>query len=315
MVPIDPAAAALAEQLRGGLAPAVLTPMTADREVHVADLERYAAGFGAYPGLAVWAHTGRGPYLTGAQRSLVLRTFRAATEAPIIAGVAPSVAEPETAPVTIAAQAAELGANAVMVFPPPRLSGEPRRIYELHYQIAVEVGLPIVLFVLHAEAGGYPYPPSLLRDLLSIPQVAGIKLATLDSAMTCQDTIRLLHDEFPGRLAITGEDRMFGPSLMWGADAALVGIAAAGAELSARLLRTWYSHDDAFVGVSRQVDEFSYATFRAPMEGYVQRMAWAAEREGLISAAGAYDPFGPPLPAAERDSVYAAIDRVLAGSR
>jgi 4-hydroxy-tetrahydrodipicolinate synthase len=116
-------------------------------------------------------------------------------------------------------------------------------------------------------------------------------------------------------LAITGEDRMFGPSLMWGADAALVGIAAAGAELSARLLRSWYSRDDAFIPVSQQMDEFSYATFRAPMEGYVQRMAWAAEREGLISAAGSHDPFGPPLPSGERDAVFAAVDRVLAGSR
>jgi 4-hydroxy-tetrahydrodipicolinate synthase len=315
MAPIDPAAATLAGQLRGGLVPAVLTPMTSDRDVHAADLERYAAGFGAHPGLAVWAHTGRGPYLTGEQRALVLRTFRAATSASIVAGIAPSVADPDTPPVAIAAQAAELGANALMVFPPPDLADAPDRIYDLHNQIATEIGLPIILFVLHAEAGGYPYPPALLRDLLSIPQVAGVKLATLDSAMTCQDAILLLHNEFPGRLAITGEDRMFGPSLMWGADAALVGIAAASAELSASLLRTWYSRDDAFIRVSQQVDEFSYATFRAPMEGYVQRMAWAAEREGLISAAGAYDPFGPPLPAAERDAVHAAVDRVLAGSR
>jgi 4-hydroxy-tetrahydrodipicolinate synthase len=315
MAPIDPAAATLAGQLRGGLVPAVLTPMTSDRDVHAADLERYAAGFGAHPGLAVWAHTGRGPYLTGEQRALVLRTFRAATSASIVAGIAPSVADPDTPPVAIAAQAAELGANALMVFPPPDLADAPDRIYDLHNLIATEIGLPIILFVLHAEAGGYPYPPALLRDLLSIPQVAGVKLATLDSAMTCQDAILLLHNEFPGRLAITGEDRMFGPSLMWGADAALVGIAAASAELSASLLRTWYSRDDAFIRVSQQVDEFSYATFRAPMEGYVQRMAWAAEREGLISAAGAYDPFGPPLPAAERDAVHAAVDRVLAGSR
>lgn len=315
MVPIDPAAAALAERLRGGLVPAVLTPMTADRRVQVADLERYAAGFGGHPGLAVWAHTGRGPYLTATERALVLGTFRAATSAPIVAGVAPSVADPDTPPVAIAAQAAQLGADAVMVFPPPRLSEAPERIYELHKQIAADVGLPIILFILHAEAGGYPYPRALLRDLLSIPLVAGVKLATLDSAMTCQDTIALLHDEFPGRLAITGEDRMFGPSLMWGADAALVGIAAASAQLSARQLAAWYSRDDSFISVSQQVDEFSYATFRAPMEGYVQRMAWAAEREGLISAAGAYDPFGPPLPATERDAVHAAVDRILAGRR
>ena len=88
-----------------------------------------------------------------------------------------------------------------------------------------------------------------------------------------------------------------------------------GMSRSARLLRSWYSRDDAFIPVSQQMDEFSYATFRAPMEGYVQRMAWAAEREGLISAAGSHDPFGPPLPSGERDAVFAAVDRVLAGSR
>lgn len=316
---------ALADRLRGGLLPAALTPMHPDGTISLADLERYAAAITGYAGVAVWAHTGRGPYLTSDQRATVLRTFRAATDGPIVAGVAPSATAPADDPapqmLRMAGLAAELGADAVMVFPPPAYADVPdreARLRELHERIAEQTGLPMVLFLLHAEAGGYPYPLSLLRDLFSIPQVLGIKLATLDSAMSCQDVIRLLRAEFPGRLAITGEDRMFGPSLMWGADAALVGIAAAAGGLSARLLSTWYGDRTEFIEASAAMDDFAYATFTAPMEGYVQRMMWAAEYEGLISSDAAHDPFGPKLPATERDRVRAACDRVaafLAGER
>ncbi len=315
----------LAGRLRGQLLPAALTPMHADGSIAVGDLERYAAALAGYGGVAVWAHTGRGPYLNAEQQTAVLRTFRAATDAPIVAGIAPAAAEATADPaphmLRMADRAAQLGADALMVFPPPRYADAPDReirLRALHEQIAEQAGLPLVLFLLHAEAGGYPYSLSLLRDLFSIPQVIGIKLATLDSAMSCQDVIRLIRAEFPGKLAITGEDRMFGPSLMWGADAALVGIAAAAGGLSARLLSSWYGDRREFVSISAAMDDFAYATFTAPMEGYVQRMMWAAEYEGLISSDAAHDPYGPKLPATERDQVRAALERAtafLAGTR
>ena len=312
--------AALAEQLRGGVAPAVLTPLTADGRLVRADLERYATAVAAQPirGLAVWAHTGRGPYLADADNDVVLATFRAAAgELPLIAGVAPdrAAAEPDaviSSALRRADRAVSGGADALMVFPPRPFAARPDRerlLADLHEAIAARFDLPLLLFYLHAEAGGYDYSPALLRSLLAIPTVIGIKSATLNAAMTCQDVISLVHQEFPGKLAITGEDRMFGPSLMWGADAALVGIASAAVAASTDLMATWARGDaSGFLEASSRLDRLAVATFCAPMEGYVQRMLWIAEREGLISPDGAHDPWAPPLPVGDRTAVLAAYD-------
>lgn len=314
-------AAALARRLDGQSVPAVLTPMTADRQLAAAALERYASAITAEPvgGVAVWAHTGRGPYLTVSERRRVIATFRDSTAVPLIAGVAPSVGDdgdPVEAVLAVAAEAVAGGADALLVFPPRPFAERPDReaaLLRLHERLAAEFGLPLMLFILHAAAGGYAYSPTLLRDLLALPDVMGVKIATLDSAMTCQDVTTLVREEFPDRLAITGEDRMFGPSLLWGAQAALVGIAAACVHLTTDLVSSWCgsgsggAERDGFVAASQLLDRFAAATFIQPIEGYVQRMLWAAEAEGIIPADAACDPFGPGVPAAEREHVQEVV--------
>lgn len=314
---LSPRAAELARKLDRAAVPAVLTPMTADRRLAAGALERYASGIAAGPagGVAVWAHTGRGPYLSAAERRRVLATFRAASTVPVIAGVAPPADgrdDPVDSALAVAEDAAAGGADALLVFPPRAFAQRPDRdaaLLSLHERLASRFRLPLMLFVLHAAAGGYAYPPALLRDLLALPDVVGVKIATLDSAMTCQDTTALVREEFPGRLAVTGEDRMFGPSLMWGAQAALVGIAAACTELTTDLLACWYGPREraGFVRASERMDQFAAATFIQPIEGYVQRMLWAAEAEGIIPADAAHDPFGPRIPAAERERVHQVV--------
>jgi 4-hydroxy-tetrahydrodipicolinate synthase len=46
-----------------------------------------------------------------------------------------------------------------------------------------------------------------LDDLLALPNVIGIKMATLDSVMTYQDVARHIQSRHPDKLLITGEDR------------------------------------------------------------------------------------------------------------
>ncbi|MDL4775408.1 dihydrodipicolinate synthase family protein [Actinomadura xylanilytica] len=316
-----PPAHHLVERLRGTLLPAVLTPMDPHGAVDHGALAGYARRIAAAPigGVAVWAHTGRGLYLSDADRARVLRAWREATPLPIVAGAGtprsltgPSLAEAADATVAMAVRAAELGADAVMVYPVTAFGGlddGPARTVRLHERVAAETGLPLVGFYLHGEAGGFPYPPDLVRELLALPSMLGIKTATLDRAIGCQDA--LWAGRGTGRLGITGEDRMFGPSLMWGADTALVGIAAARPELSARVLRAWTGGDHAaFVRASERLDRFAAATFYAPIEGYVQRMHWAAVHDGLLPEGAAHDPYGPPPPAPERDRVIACLEEL-----
>ena len=309
----------LVEQLRGTLLPAVVTPMDSEGVVAYDALTAYAGALTAESvgGVAVWAHTGRGLYLSAADRSKVLETWRQATDVPIVAGVgvprsssAQGPQEAADATVAMALEAAAGGADAVMVYPLAALGELPdghAQAVALHERVAAESGLPLVGFYLHGEAGGYPYPPALIRDLLSLPAVLGVKTATLDRAIGCQDAIWA--GRGTGKLLITGEDRMYGPSFMWGADTALVGIAAAQVSLSAAVLDAWTSGDHSgFLTASERLDQFAAATFYAPIEGYVQRMLWAAEWEGLLPAEAAYDPYGPTLPSGERDLVIRCLE-------
>ena len=45
----------------------------------------------------------------------------------------------------------------------------------------------------------------------------------------------------------------------------------------------------------------------APVEGYVRRMLWALAADGVIPEDACDDPWGPPLPAAEREAVRRAV--------
>lgn len=309
----------LVEQLRGTLLPAVVTPMDSSGEVAYDALESYASAIAAGPigGVAVWAHTGRGLYLSEADRGKVLATWRSAIRAPLVAGVgaprsteAGSLQDAEDATVAMAVSAAGLGADAVMVYPLAAYGSLPdgaAAAVRLHQRVAAESGLPLVGFYLHGEAGGYPYPPALIKELLALPEMLGVKTATLDRAIDCQDAIWA--GRSTGKLVITGEDRMYGPSMMWGADTALVGIAAAQVELSAAVLRAWTAGDHtAFLTASERLDRFAAATFYTPIEGYIQRMLWAAVWEGLLPEDAAHDPYGPVLPAAERDQVIRCLE-------
>ncbi|MFC6160777.1 dihydrodipicolinate synthase family protein [Kribbella jiaozuonensis] len=313
----------LVERLRGTLLPAVVTPMDSDGVVAYDALTAYAGALTTQSvgGIAVWAHTGRGLYLSPGDRAKVLETWRQATDVPIVAGVGvprsaevSGLQEAANATVEMALAAAAGGADAVMVYPLAALGDLPdgdAQAVALHERVAAESGLPLVGFYLHGEAGGYPYSPSLIKDLLSLPSMLGVKTATLDRAIGCQDAIWAGRGS--GKLLITGEDRMYGPSFMWGADTALVGIASAQVELSTAVLRAWIAGDHSgFLTASDRLDRFAAATFYAPIEGYVQRMLWAAEWEGLVPAEAAHDPYGPDLPPGERDLVVRCLEELHA---
>jgi 4-hydroxy-tetrahydrodipicolinate synthase len=313
----------LAAALRGTVVPAVLTPMSSDGTVDRAALERYATALASRPigGVAVWAHTGRALHLPSDTRAAILRTWRAATALPIVAGAgvpvrdAPATTdEANKATVAMAERAAGLGADVIMVYPPRAFADDQRRtdlLLDLHDAVAAATELPVLGFHLHAAAGGYPYDRTFLTQLLARPAVIGVKTATLDRAIDCQETLGACLDA--GKLAVTGEDRMLGPSFTWGAETALVGIAAAALDATSDVAAAWMAGSMAdFVSSSQRLDRFAAVTFDRPIEGYVQRMMWVAAQEGLIPAEAAHDPFGPPRPRDERGKVVAAFDAIRA---
>jgi 4-hydroxy-tetrahydrodipicolinate synthase len=275
----------LRERLEWGLIPAVPVPFRGT-ELDSEAQSAYARWMAAQPvaGVAVWAHTGRGPHLTAEQRRVVLETWREALGNKIVVAGARDV--------TMAIEARRGRADALLAF--------PQRDDPVAYHRRLGRELPAIVFYLYEAAGGVAYDDTTLDAILELPEVIGIKVATLDSVMTFQRIAALMR-RHPDKLLFTGEDRFLGYSLLLGARAALVGMGAALPDLQADLLRAVAAEDWArFVVLSELCDRFAQATFIEPMEGYVRRMLWAAAADGALPAAACDDPWGPPLPTAER---------------
>jgi 4-hydroxy-tetrahydrodipicolinate synthase len=315
-----PATKRFQSRIRHGLIPAVPVPFDALGRIDAAAQERYAADMAGQPvaGVAVWAHTGRGLHLRRDQRRLVLASWRNALGAArvVVAGVggSPNCVGDATAFVAsaldMAQDAVTGGADALLVHPPSPFRQVPRSedlIFDYHQRLA-STGAPLILFYLYEAAGGISYSPALLRRLLALPEVAGIKLATLDSVVTFQDVAHQLAAEYPDTLLITGEDRFLGYSLMCGAHAALIGMGAVSTQLQYNLLRSYFDGKcDEFFRASRSVDSLAQVLFVPPLEGYIQRMLWALVHLGVLGRKSAHDPWGPQLLETEFQAIGNAL--------
>ena len=282
----------LAERLESGLIPAVPVPFRGS-EMDAAAQRSYAAWMAAQPvaGVAVWAHTGRGPQMSGEQRRLVLETWREALPDRVIVAGARDI--------TMAIEARRGKADALLAFPQ---AADP---VAYHQRLGRE--LPVIAFYLYSAAGGVDYDDETLHRILALPEVIGIKVATLDSVMTFQRIAAVLR-ESPSKMLITGEDRFLGYSLLLGARAALIGMGSALPDLQADLVRARWAEDwSRFVALSELCDRFGQVTFVHPMEGYIRRMLWAAAAEGAIPESSCDDPWGPPLPEEERRAVERTV--------
>lgn len=306
-------------KLEGGLIPAVPVPMDREGRIHGAAQQSYIEYMAKQPicGVAVWAHTGRGLHLETTARKEILQCWRAGLPTrSLIAGAGGNAERDRTpglyidAALRMAAEALESGADALLVYPPALYRGYPdrdERIIEYHERLA-ELNAPLILFYLYEAAGGISYSPGVLAALLALPQVIGIKMATLDSVMTFQDVARQIQKEHPEKILITGEDRFLGYSLMCGARGALIGMGAACCRLQADLIRSHHEGQASrFLELSRKVDLLAAHTFVAPMEGYIRRMLWVLVHEGVIPIEAAHDPWGPDLPHEE----FKAIGNIL----
>jgi 4-hydroxy-tetrahydrodipicolinate synthase len=311
-----------AEQIVGRLIPAVPVPFDRDGRLHETALERYAEWLAARSigGVAAWAHTGRGLRLSDEDAAMVLAAWRRVLtgDALLIAAAgAPaerrSVQEVFTAVGRMARRAADLGADALLIHPPTAFRGLSDRdslILDYH-SAAAEAGLPLIAFYLYENAGGISYTPELLAQLLGRDEILGVKIATLDSVMTFQDIARLVRAACPGKVVITGEDRFLGYSLICGARAALIGMAAACTEVQDGLLRAyWQGDSERFLALCPAVDDLAQHTFIAPMEGYIRRMLWCLVLQGVIPEDAAHDPWGPPLDPAEFDRLRRCLERL-----
>ena len=302
--------------------PAVPVPLIECGCLHPEAQEDYAAWLSEQPiaGVAVWAHTGRGLHLLPEMADEVMRSWRAAMgpERVVVAGVGGGANDdtPErwtAATISMAERALKLGADGFLVYPPVICRGKPdehERVVAHHRKLA-ELDAPMIAFYLYEPSGGISYRPETLREILSLPQVVGIKMATLDSVMTFQEVARMLKEEFPHLILITGEDRMLGYSLMMGARAALIGMGAVCTKLQADMFDAYFAgRGDLFLKLCRQVDLLGKTLFAKPVEQYIIRVVWALAACGVIPEAAASDPWAPTLARSEIERIKAVVREV-----
>ncbi|HEX6718094.1 MAG TPA: dihydrodipicolinate synthase family protein [Pyrinomonadaceae bacterium] len=309
----------LKKMLAGGLIPAAPVMFDDSGRFHERAHEAYVSFMSSQPiaGVAVWAHTGRGLLLDDETARLVMYQWRQAlADKPLIAGVGArnkgsNPQQATSATLSMASAAAEYGADALLVYPPSWLRQNEQRdslIVEHHERLS-ELGLPLVLFYLYEAAGGVSYPTYVLDELLALPNVIGIKMATLDSVMTYQDIARHINSRHPDKMLITGEDRFLGYSLQRGAEAALIGMGAVCCDLQAELIRTHFAGDaDRFLALSDLIDQLAEVLFIEPMEGYIGRILSALAQLGVIPSDAAHDPWGPALSADEVSNIAHALN-------
>ena len=301
--------------LTGGLIPAA--PVTFDREHRFNERahKAYVHYMSTQPiaGVAVWAHTGRGLYLSEDIARQVIEDWREAlANKVLIAGVGSRNNEEATnESLEMASRAVASGVDAILVYPPSWLNEDPNRdvaVVEHHARLS-ELGVPLVLFYLYEAAGGISYSLEVLDELLSLPNVIGIKMATLDSVMTYQDVARHIQIHHPGTLLITGEDRFLGYSLLRGASAALIGMGAVCSELQAELITSnAEGRAQRFLELSDAVDKLAEVLFVRPMEGYIGRILFALSKLGIIPEDASNDPWGPQLNPNELENIARVLN-------
>ncbi len=322
-------ASVLAEALAGRLVPAVPVPHRADGSFDAAAQDAYAAWMARQDvaGVAVWVHTGRGLHLSDDTATAVLASWRRALPGRIViagAGARPRArpshpaqrltppADPQgltgfviEATTDMAERARDLGADAILVHPPILLAGvrdHERRFVEVHAALE-SLGLPVVAFWLYAAAGGCDYSHRVLDQILALPHVAGIKVATLDSPKTFQDIASRVPT---GKLLITGEDLFLGYSLRLGARCALIGMGAVETGLQADLLAAHRKGEvDRFLQLSEACDRLGKALFQEPVDAYPRRILHLLAAQGVIPAEAAFDPFSPEVGAGQLEGVEA----------
>ena len=309
--------------------PAVPVPHHADGTFDAAAQDAYAAWMARQDvaGVAVWVHTGRGLHLDDATAAYVLSSWRRALPGKLLiagAGARPRArlsdphprarltppADPQSLTAFViegtaemAARARDLGADAILVQPPSLLAAlrdHERRFVQVHAALK-GAGLPLIAFWLYEAAGGCAYSHRVLDQVLALPEVAGIKVATLDGKPTFQDIANRLP---AGKLLITGEDLFLGYSLRLGARSALVGMGAVETQLQADLLAAHVRGDvDRFLALSDACDRLGAALFQEPVDGYPRRILALLAAQGVIPADAAFDPFGPEIPARQLEEV------------
>ncbi|WP_129837710.1 dihydrodipicolinate synthase family protein [Streptomyces sp. RFCAC02] len=159
-----------------GLIPILATPFTGTGALDLGSLRRlveFQLAAGA-DGLAVFGMASEGFALTADERAAILRTVRevAGPGVPIVAGV--NATSTVTA-LRMAHEAADGGADHLMVLPPFLTRPAPEQVPEFFTDVATGAGVPVMIQDAPSVTG-VPLPVAVIAELAGVPGIASVKV-------------------------------------------------------------------------------------------------------------------------------------------
>jgi 1-pyrroline-4-hydroxy-2-carboxylate deaminase len=165
-----------------GIIPAVTTPFDRAGDVDAAALESNVRAYveAGVHGLVATGTMGEAASLSGEERrAVVAAVVRAAGRVPVIAGV--SAGTPAAA-IGFAADAADAGAEGIMLLPPLGYRADEREIEAFYRAVAEAAGLPLMAYN-NPEASGTDMGPALIARL-------GRRIERLVAVKECSGDVR-----------------------------------------------------------------------------------------------------------------------------
>ncbi|MFB0522403.1 MAG: dihydrodipicolinate synthase family protein [Candidatus Bathyarchaeia archaeon] len=211
-----------------GVMPAIQVPFKQDYSVDEADLRRYVrwlSDFDGIVGLVVNGHSGEIISLRSNERNQIIEIVvdEIGDRLPIISGV---LCEGTLEAIDHAKSAENAGASGVLLMPPHhwlRFGKQEGEAESFSRGVASSIGIPVIVHQYPSWTRASYSTEELLR-LAEIPGVDGIKMGTRDMSRWGHD-FRVLKARVPDVLIFSCIDEYLLPTLIEGADGALVGLA------------------------------------------------------------------------------------------
>lgn len=210
-----------------GIYVATLTPFRADGTIDAPLLAAHFRSFTDIPGIVgvlCNGHAGENFLLSREERRLVTEIAAEAIghRLVIVSGV---VAEATEEAALHAADAAEVGADAVLVFPPFSwaLSQDARMAVTHHRRIGEACGRPLMLYQA-GVASAMAYPPEVLAALVQLPGVVAVKEGSWESNRYDQNR-RLVREVAPHVAMMASGDEHLLSCFVVGSEGSLVSLA------------------------------------------------------------------------------------------
>jgi len=225
-----------------GVFPAMVTPFTEDNEIDTETLREDAQRLEAagVDGLVPMGSTGESATLSHAEHVEVIEAVVDAVEdVPVIAGTGSNnTAEA----LDLSQQAADAGADALLLISPYYNKPEPQGMYDHYEQIADTVDLPQIIYNVPSRTGRNIAVDTAV-ELADHPNIAGYKAASGDLNRISEVIERTRDNDFA---ILSGDDGMTLPILAAGGDGAISVVANVEPERACAMVGAALEGDYAF---------------------------------------------------------------------